>query len=96
MTTRTQVAEDAVSITYEVRNGAKVVGYDREPKLTLDETNAATLRGRAGAALDVNAAFLAIPSPTNAQTLTQVQRLTRECTALIRLLLGRLEDTTGT
>ena len=51
-------------------------------------TNAESLRAKASAALTANATFLAIASPTNAQTLAQVQRLTRECTALIRLLIG--------
>lgn len=58
--------------------------------------NRATISGRAEAALAANATFLALPNPTNAQNVAQVQRLTRECSALIRLLIGRLEDTTGT
>ncbi len=61
-----------------------------------DEVTRRTIEDRAVTALDANAAFLALASPTNAQVLTQVKVLTRECTAVIRLLLGRLDSTTGT
>lgn len=60
------------------------------------ETNAVTLQQRAAAALDANAAFLALGSPTNAQVVGQVRLLTRECTALVRLLLRQLDTTDGT
>lgn len=58
--------------------------------------NAEQLRQRALAALDANTAFLAVGAPTQAQILTQVQRLTRESSGLIRLLLGLTDDITGT
>ena len=46
------------------------------------------LHARARQALTVNGAFLALSAPTNAQTLAQVKALTRECSALIRLLIA--------
>jgi hypothetical protein len=61
-----------------------------------DEANGATLRQRADAALAANATYLAISSPTAAQNAAQVQRLTKECSALVRLVLGRLHSIDGT
>ena len=58
-------------------------------------TNTATLQSKASSALDTNITYLAIASPTNAQVTAQVKALTRECTALIRLLLGQLDTTDG-
>jgi len=46
------------------------------------------LHARARQALADNAAFLAIGSPSQAQTLAQVRRLTRQHNAIIRLLLA--------
>lgn len=58
-----------------------------------ERTNAATIRDRAGQALAANTTFLAITSPTNAQTLAQVKALTRQNNGIIRLLLNRFDGT---
>jgi hypothetical protein len=50
--------------------------------------NADTLRTQAAAALVTNRDFVALASPTNAQTLAQVRRLTRQTNALIRATVG--------
>lgn len=60
------------------------------------ESNRVLLESRAQSALVANTSFLAITSPTNAQVLAQVKILTRECSALIKLLLRELSDTSGT
>jgi len=60
------------------------------------EDNADSLRAKASQAFAINATFLALASPTNAQTLAQVKALTRETNAIIRLLLGALDTTDGT
>jgi hypothetical protein len=64
--------------------------------LSVTEQNRSTIVDRAGRALAVNATFLAIATPTNGQVLTQVQRLTRQVSALIRLQLGAFDDTSDT
>lgn len=58
--------------------------------------NQATLTARALAALAANDTYLAIGSPNNAQVVAQVNRLTKECSAIIRLQLDQLDTTTGT
>jgi len=60
------------------------------------DLNRTDLTAKAVAALAANDAFLAVATPTAAQTTAQVQRLTRECSALIRLTISQLDSTTGT
>jgi hypothetical protein len=50
--------------------------------------NLVTVQQRATAALVANANYLALGNPTNLQVVAQVQLLTKECNALIRLVLG--------
>lgn len=69
---------------------------DAEASLETALSNREQIETKAAQALAANATFLALNSPTNAQTLAQVKMLTRECTALIRLVLSRLETTDGT
>lgn len=78
-----------------LRSAAEAGGYAPVP-LTAEETNSATLRDRAQQALAANATYLALGNPSNAQVVQQVGRLTRECSAVIRLLLGLLDTTDGT
>lgn len=58
--------------------------------------NQAVLLAKAQAALASNATFLALAAPTQAQAVAQVQALTRQVNALVKLALGRLADTSGT
>lgn len=57
--------------------------------------NGVALRQRLQAALDGNAAYLALPAPAAKDIAAQVALLTRECTALIRRDLKLLESTAG-
>lgn len=58
--------------------------------------NELKLREQAAAALDTNATFLAIASPTNAQNAAQLKAVTRQVNGIIRLVLSRLDTTDGT
>lgn len=63
--------------------------------------NVDTLRARSAAALTANATFLAAAKPGTAAAQAsaaydQTVRLTKECNAVIRLLLGLLGDVSDT
>lgn len=85
-------------------NGTPTVAWTQRAKTAAElaaaaqATNASSLEAKARAAITGNDAFLALATPTNAQTVAQVKALTRECSALIRLLLrgDLLDDTAGT
>ncbi len=66
------------------------------PPLPVGVVNAAALQAKAANALAGNAAFVALASPSNAQTLAQVKALTRQMDALIRLTLNQLDDISDT
>ena len=71
------------------------------PSVEMDDTDnaavsVAALQTRALAAIALIQTYLAIASPTAAQVAAQVALLTRENTAIIRLLLGQLSTTAGT
>jgi hypothetical protein len=94
---RTLISDDGVTRRYRVTNaGGQQIGFDEEHVPTVTEANAATIAANAQAALAVNDTYLAIVSPTAGQVATQVSRLTRECTGIIRLLLGVLDSTSDT
>ncbi len=55
--------------------------------------NEQALLEQAAAGLVANKTFLALPAPTNAQTLAQVKALTRQMNGLIRLAVHDLSGT---
>jgi hypothetical protein len=69
---------------------------DADAAEALADTNLADLIAKGRAALDRNATFLAITSPTTAQAVTQVKALTRQVNALIKITARDLTDTAGT
>lgn len=58
--------------------------------------NQVSLQQKALMALAKNSTYLGIASPSNAQVLIQVNSLTRQVNAIIRLLLSQTDDTSGT
>ena len=52
----------------------------------------ALIERKLDAAIDANLAYLALNPPTTAQSLAQVQALTRQVTAILRLMRNRLDS----
>lgn len=77
-----------ITETLDETTGQLVSRVDTDPN-----GNESTIRAQAAQALATNRAFLAIATPTNAQTLAQVKALTRQTNGIIRLLLGALDGT---
>jgi hypothetical protein len=57
------------------------------------DTNGATLRQQAAAALTANRAYVALASPSAAQTTAQVKALSQQNNKIMRLVLGQLDGT---
>jgi hypothetical protein len=94
MTTRRLISEDAVARVYEVRNDdGEVVGRDEELKLGPEQVTEQTIRDSGRQALTANRTFIALTSPTAAQTTAQVKALSRQMNGVIRLLLGAFDGT---
>lgn len=82
-------------VTIETWDNGSLVGT-RQATVPVEQTNRDTLQSRAQAALAANLTYLNLASPSTAQNTAQLQRVTKECNAVIRLLLGQLDDVTGT
>lgn len=81
---------------HTITESAAIAGGYAFPPIPITEINAATLKDRAAHAIIANITYLSITSPTNAQVVAQVNRLTKECSGLIRLLLDQTDDIAGT
>lgn len=104
----TVVARPAVTSTHTSDYSVTLVGgvptetwtvrakTQAELDATTSTTSEAALLAKAATALTTNATFLAIGSPSNAQAVAQVQALTRQVNALIRLARRDFLSTDGT
>lgn len=91
------VTHPAISSANTAAIQAVIAAYTLDPvRAALPEGNLGTLLARAQQALTANATFLAIPSPNATQVGAQVQTLTKECSAVIRVLVNALDSTAGT
>ena len=95
--TRTFSAWDAAGTLTTSRPYTTAENADADARATAAtaSANGATLRTRAANAIATNNAFLAQTTWTNADVLAQVKLLTRECNALIRLVVNQLDSTDG-
>ena len=98
MTTREPISDDGRVRRFRVYNDAgQQIGTDEETVPTPEQLNEATIRRRVATALTANATYLGLPTPrTNTQIAAQVEVLTRQNVALIRLVAGLLDTTDGT
>jgi hypothetical protein len=75
---------------------AENAAADAAATTALYAVNEAALLAKVPAALAANATYLALGAPTVAQNTTQIQRLTRQIDALMKLRANDLADTSGT
>ncbi len=89
-------------MSWVVLNGRATQTWTPRPKTAAElaadnrAANNTSLRDKLMQAIDSNNTYRAIVSPTNAQVVTQVDRLTRQATAEHRLTLNALDSTDGT
>jgi hypothetical protein len=86
------ISDDCLCVRFETILSAAVRATVAERLGSLNDVEA-VLTARADTALTTNRDFLTIAAPTNAQTLAHVKALTHQNTAVIRLLLRRLDAT---
>jgi hypothetical protein len=93
----TTVSPDGQFQTTTYPDGSVSVGPAPGSTTATTLANASALRDKALQALTTNATFLGRQSPTSAQTTAQVQALTRQVNAIIRLLVvADTSDISGT
>ena len=88
MTTRTDINERYVNGT--LVSSVSVVVDDTA------ETTAATITTQATTAIGLNRTFLALVTPSNADVVAHVRRLSRQNNGIIRLLVNRASLADGT
>lgn len=88
-----RIHHDFLNETTRPYTAEENVEADARGEVVLQKSNGEQLRTAATAALAANRLFLALTTPTNAQTLTHVRDLTRQMNAVIRLAVNDLSGT---
>lgn len=86
-------AETPTDRTIEVRDGNGTAQSTYTLQRDIQSENEDAIRNAVVTALQNNTNYLALSSPTAAQTTAQVQALTRQMNRLIRLITRRLDAT---
>lgn len=71
----------------------EAVAFAAQDAQVTADANGAILRQQSASALAGNRTYLAVVTPTSAQTAAQVKALTRQMNTLVRLTLGQLDGT---
>ncbi len=77
------------AIVYNADGTSTVTAYQTAP----EADNVDTIMASARSALAANRTYVALASPTTAQTTAQVKQLSRQMNGLIRVLLGAFDGT---
>jgi hypothetical protein len=72
---------------------AENAAADAEAARRIGTSNKVTIESQVAAAITANKAYVALASPTNAQTTAQVKALSRQVNGVMRLLTGQLDAT---
>jgi hypothetical protein len=93
MPNKVVLSDDETGQAFEMRDDdGKVLHRGWTAKLGPEETVRVALVNKAGAALAANNAYLALGTATPAQRDAYLRVMARELNALIRLVLGQLDD----
>lgn len=71
-------------------------GFGQDPRPGSREDNRTAIIGKVLSALQTNQTYLGRTNPSTAQNTAQVQALTRQMTALIRIAVDQLDSQAGT
>lgn len=70
------------------------VEVEVEVDITAADQNERTIRQLLAVALETNRTYIALASPTAAQTASEIKAIARQLNWLIRTVLGQLDETT--
>lgn len=94
---RKETSRDANYVYFDEEDPATgYQGWSYDPLPGGPEDNRRQMQAKAINALQTNMTYLGRTSPSTAQNTAQVQALTRQMNAIIKLVFNQLDDQTGT